>query len=333
MAEDAADAIDTCTKRYAKIQAPAMPDIDLNLLTALDVLLTEGSVAGAARVLGLSASAMSRTLSRLRAATGDKLLVRAGRGLVATPHAIALREHVHGLAGEVKAVLQPVAKALDLATLERVFTVRANEGFVESFAAQLASAVTEAAPGVRLCFAPKPDKDVKPLRDGKIDLEIGVLGATGPEVKVQSLFRDHFVGVVRKGHRLMASEMSAARYAACGHVVASRRGRMHGPVDDALAAIGLQRQVAVVVPSFPAALAVASMSDLVGLVPHSFILAEQARMPGVEGLPVQFFTLPVPTKPITVSQMWHPRMDADPAHRWLRSLVLSVCRSRSVPPS
>jgi DNA-binding transcriptional LysR family regulator len=160
-----------------------MSETDLNLLTALDALLSEGSVAGAARALGLSASAMSRTLARLRSATGDPLLVRAGRGLVATPHAVALRAHVRDLAREAKAVLRPSAAELDLAALQRVFTVRANEGFVESFAAGLVGAVTEAAPGVRLRFAPKPDKDVKPLRDGAIDLEIGVVGETRPEIK------------------------------------------------------------------------------------------------------------------------------------------------------
>jgi DNA-binding transcriptional LysR family regulator len=105
-----------------------MPDADLNLLTALNALLTEGSVAGAARTLGLSASAMSRTLGRLRAATGDPLLVRAGRGLVPTQHAAALRERVRDLAQEVRAVLQPAFTGLDFARLERIFTVRANDG-------------------------------------------------------------------------------------------------------------------------------------------------------------------------------------------------------------
>ncbi|MCW6506608.1 LysR family transcriptional regulator [Lichenifustis flavocetrariae] len=305
-----------------------MIDPDLNLLTALDVMLTQGSVAGAARVLGLSTSAMSRTLSRLRDTTGDPLLVRAGRGLVPTPHAVALRERVHGLAGEVKAVLQPATRAIDLATLERVFTIRANEGFVEAHAARLVGTVTKAAPGVQLRFAPKPDKDVRLLREGLVDLDIGVLGETGPEVKIQSLFRDHFVGVVCRGHPLLKGEMTAARYAACGHVVASRRGRTHGPVDDALMAIGLRRRIVVVVPGFPAAMAVASASNLVGLVTKSFVLAEQTRRGGKAGKPMQSFDLPVRTEPITVSQMWHPRADSDPAHCWLRSIVLATCRPR-----
>jgi DNA-binding transcriptional LysR family regulator len=304
-----------------------MPETDPNLLNALDALLAEGSVAGAARRLGLSASAMSRTLARLRAATGDPLLVRAGRGLAPTPHAAELRGRVGDLAREVRGVLGRAARDVDPATLARIFTIRANEGFVDAFAGRLVTAAREAAPGVRLRFAPKPDKDVRPLREGLVDLEIGVLGATGPEVRVQALFDDHFVGVVRRGHPLTFGAITPERYAACDHVVTSRRGRLSGPVDEALAALGLARSVIAAVPGFPAALAVASTTDLVALVTHSFIAEEHGRRAD-PARGVEYFELPVRTEPITVSQMWHPRMDADPGHRWLRGLVLSIGRAQ-----
>ncbi len=185
---------------------------------------------GAARRLGLSASAMSRTLARLRAATGDPLLVRAGRGMVPTPHATELRERVRDLAQDAQAVLRPVVASLDLAELKRTFTIRSNEGFVEGFAAHLVMAVTAVAPNVRLHFAPKPDKDVRALREGLVDLEIGVLGKSGPEVRLQALFRDHFVCAVREGHPFLGrGKITAKRYAACGHVVASRRGHEQWP--------------------------------------------------------------------------------------------------------
>lgn len=303
-----------------------MADADLNLLPALDALLAEGSIAGAARRLGLSESAMSRTLARLREATGDPLLVRAGRGMTPTPRADALRDRAREAAHEARAILRPGSERLDLASLERSFTLRANEGFVEAFAARLVAVTTATAPHVRLRFAPKPDKDVRPLREGLVDLEIGVLGASGPEVRIQSLFRDRFVGVVREGHPLIAAgEITSARYAACGHVATSRRGQPHGPVDDALAALGLARSVVVVVSSFPAALAIARASDLAALIPTSFFRATREPPAGsVAGL--RSFPLPVTTPEITVSQMWHPRMDADPAHRWLRGLVAAACR-------
>lgn len=306
-----------------------MPDADLNLLTALDALLAAGSVAGAARTLGLSTSAMSRTFARLRAVTGDPLLVRAGRGLVPTPHAAQLRERVRSLSREAHAVLAPAPSALDLASLERTFTLRTSEGFVEVVAPRLIAMIMAAAPKVRLRFAPKPDKDVQPLRDGAIDLEIGVLGHTGPEVKVQALFHDHFVGAVRDGHPLLTEgNVTARRYAECGHVAASRRGNARGPVDEALEALGLTRTVVVVVPDYPAAIAVARASDLVALAPRSYLDRHPGRAPAPAHPGVRSFPLPVVTESITVSQMWHPRMDADPAHRWLRGVVLRVCREQ-----
>jgi DNA-binding transcriptional LysR family regulator len=296
---------------------------DLSLLPALDALLTEGSVTGAARRLGLSPSAMSRTLDRLRAATGDPLLVRAGRGLVLTPRAQALREHVRAVVDEATSMLRPEAAALDLGALERTFTLRANDGFVEGFGAEVVAAVRTAAPGVRLRFAPKPDKDVRAMREGGVDLEIGVVGDTGPEIRIQTLFRDRFVGVARKGHALLGAPITPQRYAACEHVVASRRGRTEGPVDRALAVLGLAREVIAVVPSFSAALALAASSDLVALLPQSFA-AVRARRSGPDEA-VEAFDLPLQTDGITVSQMWHPRMDSDPGHRWLRGVVLRVC--------
>jgi DNA-binding transcriptional LysR family regulator len=302
-----------------------MSDPDFNLLIALDALLAERSVARAAQRLGLSASAMSRTLARLRDATGDPLLVRAGRGLVPTPRAAALAQRVKDLTQDVRAVLGP-APVLDIASLERVFVIRANDGFIDAFAARLVAALASEAPLVRLRFAPKPDKDVQPLREGLVDLEIGVLGETGPEMRVQSLFRDRFVAAVRDGHALLAQpNVTVAHYVAYGHVVTSRRGKASGPVDEALAAIGLVRQVVAVVASFPAALAIARDSDLIALVPERHI---GSGMPGI-----RIFPLPVQTPPITVSQLWHPRQEADAAHRWLRGKVLFACRAPAMLPT
>jgi DNA-binding transcriptional LysR family regulator len=307
----------------------AMHEADLNLLIALDVLLADGSVAGAARRLGLSASAMSRTLTRLREATGDPLLVRAGRGMVLTPHAQALRQRTQNAVHEARAVLRPSTSEPDFSTLQRTFTIRANDGFVEAIGASLIAAATAVAPHVCLRFAPKLEKTAAYLRDGSADLEIGVLGEMGPEVRVQALFRDRFMGAVRQGHPLaMEREVTAERYAAFGHVVASRRGHASGPVDEALAALGLERTVVAVVPSFPAALAVARASDLIALVPASLLSNQREQRESRASATTYAFELPVTTGEITVSQMWHPRLEVDPVHRWLRQLTLTVCRER-----
>ena len=292
---------------------------DLNLLVTLDVLLTEGSVARAARRLRLSPSAMSRALARLRATTGDPLLVRAGRGLVPTPRAVELRERVGRIVEDGAAVLRP-AERLDLTRLVRTFTLRTSEGFVENFGPDLVARVAAAAPGVRLRFVQKPDKESAPLREGAVDLETGVVEpTTGPELRARALFEDRLVGVVRAGHPLAERAMSAARYAAGHHVNVSRRGAARGEVDEPLEALGLTRQVVTIVDGFASALALARGSDLIATVPE--------RHTGVLRAGMHTFPLPVATPGFTVSLLWHPRLHADPAHRWLRGLVLEACAS------
>jgi DNA-binding transcriptional LysR family regulator len=296
-----------------------MPDIDLNLLVALDALLRERSVSAAGRKLGLSTSAMSRTLSRLRTALGDPILVPAGRAMVATPHAEAIAEQVRMLTAAVQTVLSP-PPAVEIRELRRDFKIRANEAFVLLNAARLSAAVMDAAPGVRLHFASRPEMEIQSLRDATVDLYIGVISGDGAELRGQILFRDAFVGIARTGHPLLESDcVTVDQYTAWGHVVASRRGHFAGPVDEALAALGLSRKVSVVVPSFPAVIAVAAASDLIGLVPRSFY---QAGLIGQTGM----FELPVASPEIVVSQVWHPRMDADPLHRWIRALIFETFR-------
>ncbi len=290
---------------------------DLNLLYTLNVLLAEGSVARAARRLHLSPSAMSRSLARLREATGDPLLVRAGRTLVASPRALELRDAVGQLVHDAEAALRP-ANRLDLGQIERTFTLRASEGFVENFGARLLARVAEEAPGVRLHFLHKLDKDSGPLRDGTVDLETGVVDKTiGPEVRAQALFRDRYIGVVRAGHPLSQLEITPALYAAAGHVHVSRRDNDKGPIDDALATVGLKREIATTVGGFSAALALVRASDLVATV--------HERHTGILFAGMFSFAVPLPLAPFTVSLLWHPRLDGDSVHRWLRGCVRDAC--------
>jgi DNA-binding transcriptional LysR family regulator len=294
-----------------------MPRPDLNLLVTLDVLLAEGSVARAARKLRLSPSAMSRALARLRETTGDPLLVRAGRGLVPTPRALYLRERVRQLVVDAAAILRPAEK-LNLTGLVRTFTLRTSDGFAENFGPDLLARIGRAAPGVRLRFVPKPDKDSTSLREGSVDLETGVVGKTmGPEVRAQALFRDRFIGVVRMGHKLGKGKITPARYAAGRHVLVSRRGLDQGPIDEALQPLGLEREIATIVAGFSTALALARTTDLIASVPERHTTSLRTGM--------HSFPLPVPVPEITISLLWHPRLDADPAHRWLRDCVRDVC--------
>lgn len=245
--------------------------------------------------------------------------------MVLTPYAETLQARTQNAVFEARALLRPAQPELNIASLEQIFTLRANDGFVEAFGPMLIAEMAAVAPGVMLRFMPKPEKSASALREGRVDLEIGVLSEMGPEIRVQALFRDRFVGVVRDTHPLaQRNEVTVNEYVAWKHVVASRRGLTSGPVDEGLAEQGVSRKIAAVMPGFPAALAVARASDLIALIPASFLLNPAAR----QG--VAMFELPVKTRTITVSQLWHPRSEVDPAHRWLRQFMLGVCR-RLVP--
>jgi DNA-binding transcriptional LysR family regulator len=323
-AERASFALIDCAKRHAIGPTPcyrrtmALPD--LNLLVTLDVLLTEGSVARAAKRLQLSPSAMSRALARLREVMGDPLLVRAGRGLVPTPRALELQQRVGDLVKDAEAVLRP-AKLLDLKGLVRSFTLRNSDGFTESFGPHIVRRVNADAPGVQLRFMRKLDRGSEGLRDGSIDLETGVLGRTlGPEVRAKALFRDRFVGVVRAGHPFETGVITAARFAAGNHVRVSQRGMERGPIDEAVKAAGLRRNVVASVDGYIAALALARQSDLIASVPERHTCALRDGMFS--------FPFPVYVPEVTVSLLWHPRQDSDPAHQWLRQCVFDACKAR-----
>lgn len=174
------------------------------------------------------------------------------------------------------------------------------------------------APRARLRFVQKPDKGAAPLREGSVDLETGVVEpTTGPELRAQALFRDRLVGTLRRGHPLTRATVTRARYLHGRHISVTREGTRQWPIDDALEALGLEREVTTVVAGFATAVGLARASDLIASVPdrHTANLRE-----GMHSFP-----LPVQTPEFTVSMLCHPRLDADPAHRWLRGHVRDAC--------
>ncbi|WP_309630311.1 LysR substrate-binding domain-containing protein [Brevundimonas sp.] len=200
----------------------------------------------------------------------------------------------------------------------RTFTIRASDGFVENFGAELISRVRSEAPGARLNFIQKLNKESAPLRDGVVDLETGVVEATlGPEVRTQALFRDRLVGVVRAGHPIDTRKITRNWYAEAEHVVVSRTGVESDALDLPYLGGATRRHVASIVSGFSGALAVARASDLVATVPDLHTVNLRKGM--------TTFSLPMPTTEFTVSMLWHPRLNADPAHRWLRECMRDVC--------
>ena len=298
-----------------------MQSTDMNLLLALDVLLREESVTAAGEKLGLSAPAMSRTLLRARKLMGDPILVRAGRRLVPTPKALEMKGRIQALADEARAIVQS-RQSISLAEMERTLTIRADESITGVLATKLMGKLNEKAPRMKLRFLGRPDESVEPLREGSVDLDIAPRSMAGPELKVQVLSRVKFVGAVRAGHLLAREKMTAARFAAQKHISAGRRGKPRGPIDFELEKLGLSRTIGLWVPSFLPALVAAATSDLVAAVPDYFSSAAISLF----GLHV--FRIPLKLDPVTLLQAWHPRFDADPAHRLLRECTRHVFQEK-----
>lgn len=296
---------------------------DLNLLVSLDVLLEERSVGAAAARLHLSEPAMSRTLARIRRALGDPVLVRSGRGMVPTPRALAIHAEVHELVERAGTVF--TAPALDLARLDRVFTFQADDSITAVAAAALLTRVRGEAPGVTIRSLAEGAADSGVLREGRIDLEIGVIGDHPPDVAVEPLMEDRTVGVVRAGHPFLDGEPTLERFAAAEHLTTSRRGRLEGPIDTALAEHGLRRRVVASAPSFSSSLLMLMTTDLVGRA------SRRLHAPIIERLGLVSFDLPVDVPPVPLAMAWHRRYETDAAHAWLRGCVRDVFTALAGP--
>ncbi|HUQ56309.1 LysR family transcriptional regulator [Lentzea sp.] len=289
-----------------------MDYIDLNLIEALDALLAENSVTKAAARLHTSAPAMSRALARLRRAFDDPLLVRAGRDLVPTPRALELRGEVHAVATRARALFAPSTTA-DPRTAVRMFDLQVTDMLSTTFIPSLIDDLRVQAPGISLRLRPETLEDVPALREGLVDLEIGSIRLADPEIRTETLVTETLIGAVRSEHPLAGVKTVTPRqFAETDHIVVSRRGRAHGPIDEQLADLGLRRRVVAVVPTFASALFLASETDVVCVAP-----ARLARRM-LETLGLRTFPIPFTLPSVTVGMAWHPRNHHDRTHQLLR---------------
>jgi DNA-binding transcriptional LysR family regulator len=298
-------------------------DMDLNLLVALDALLEEGSVGAAADRLGLSQPAMSRTLGRIRRATGDQILVRSGRSMLPTPYAEQVRGEVRAVVEQARGLLRP-ARRVDPAILERTFTLRCNDAVTDAAGPAIVAAARAVAPGVRLRLLAEAATDTEDLRQGRVDLEIhaDAAGSERPDLRSETVGHGTLAVVLRSGHPVR--ELTLEAYAACEHVLVSRRGRLRDRVDERLEAHGLARDVVVCVPSSAAAFRLAARSDLLVAVPAVLTTGDAGDELGPAGLRAAALPPELAPDPAEVAMTWHRRYDGDGGHAWLRTLVREV---------
>jgi DNA-binding transcriptional LysR family regulator len=291
--------------------------LDLNLLETLDALLQEQSVSRAAKRVGLSTPAMSHALARLRSALGDEVLVRAGRDMVPTQRAMALKESVHHALAQARVVLSPL-KPFEPRALQREFRINATDHVVTVLGSTLDRLAREEAPGALLRFLPTSTDDAALLREGAIELAIGIYAELPPEMRQRVLFGDRFVCVLRKGHAAAKGRLDLETFLQLEHLQVAPRGKPGGYLDDLLAERGKRRRVTRAVPYFLSALQLVSESEAVLTISERMA----RKLAGVFDLVV--LEAPIPLKAYTLSLLWHPRHDSSAEHTWLRQLFVKA---------
>ncbi|MBL9015851.1 MAG: LysR family transcriptional regulator [Myxococcales bacterium] len=288
-----------------------MEPSDLGLLVTLDALLQEGSVTRAARRVGLSTPAMSHALARIRKRLGDPVLVRSGRGMLLSPRAEELRARVHAVVADARAALEPV-RPFVANELDRTFVVRVTDYVVTVLGIEVDRILREEAPDVSMKFVPNSPDDAELLRGGHSDLAVGIYGELPQEMRSRRLLTDRFVCAVRADHPTASKRLSLDQFLSLPHLQVAPRGQSGGYLDDVLKARGLARRVARAVPFFVAALQMTARTDYV------VVISERIANRLAPTLGLVIHEVPVPLRPYALNLVWHPRVDKDPAHRFLR---------------
>lgn len=312
--------------------------LDLNLLVAFDALSRERNVTRAAQRTGVTQSAMSHALSRLRELLGDPLLVRGRDGMMLTPRAEALVVPLRsGLSILGRALAQPAI--FDPGSARRAFRIASPDLFDVLVVPRLLQRIRTEAPGIDVVVAPLAERGLaERLESGELDVavvpRVDPVGAAEPDrppagLMQSRLFRDRFVCFLRAGHPALSAGMKAKRralrlsvqtFSELSHALISPSGEGPGFIDQLLAERGLRRRVALRIPHFYAALAIVSKSDLVLTAPHAL------RYLTSEPSTVEVLECPLSLPKHSVNLLWHERYAKDPSHVWLRQLLSDVSR-------
>lgn len=293
-----------------------LASIDLNLLLVLEALVSEESVAAAARKVSLSPSAVSHALARLRELTGDPVLVRVGRRMSSTPRARRLLPHLTAGLAELERALE-MEGDFDPAKEERMVRIAAVDFVQNALMGPLLAWLREQAPKVDLAVQPFGASALHDLATGESDLAFAAhKKSRGFHSRV--VLEEPFVCLLRRGHPALRQKLTPSRYAALDHVLISPRGRTPGAVDRALKKRGLSRRVALAVPNFLAAALVVSQSDLV------VTCGERLAKAVASALALTIVSPPVSLPPFEVGMFWHERQEHDPFLGWLRRSVVEL---------
>ena len=296
---------------------PLLSSIDLNLLVVLRALLQERHVTRAASQVGLSQSATSHALSRLRELCKDPLLVRRGRKLELTPRALRLLPSLERGLSELRSVVT-AEPPFEPKTTRKLFTLGMADYAQGVLLTPLLSELEQRAPNVDLSAVTFPNL-AELLDAGAVDLAVVVTGSMPATFSSQKLFSDRFMSMVRSGHPSVKRKLTLDGYLALRHVLVAPGGAPGSIVDTELERRGLKRRVALVVSSFLVAPIVVSETDFISTAPERLA----RRM--AERFALRLIEPPLRLPRFAFSLAWHPRLDHDSAHQWLRSVITEVC--------
>lgn len=298
--------------------------VDLNLLVALDALLSECNVSRAAEKLGMTQSALSHALRRLRVVFGDPLFRRGPRGMEPTDRALALRQPLEDALADIHSLLSSRI-VFDPATTTRTFRLSMSDAMSVEALPLIVRRLRRQAPGIDLRVTTWSRREAcARIENDQVDIAIGAFPQRPEGLLQRELYRDELVCVADKNHPLLKQgRMSEQAYLACPHVTVAPNLDSGIQLDDIFAAMGLVRRVVATVPHYLAVPALIRGTDL--------IANTRRRLVEVLRTSSGLVIFPIPVKvhvpALSFLQIWHRRYDGDAGHRWLRDLILDVVRS------
>lgn len=295
--------------------------MDLNLLRVLNALLDERSVSKAAVSLGYTQPTVSGMLKRLRDVFGDPLFVRTQRGLLPTPHALSLEAPLKQLLTDGERLI--AREVFDPAAATMTFAIASNDYMQQALLLPFIKVLRNEARWIRIAIAPAINQGVgDALARGQIDLAVTIPEFAMPDLPSRLLYRERYVVAVRRRHPLArARTISVERFCSYDHVLVSPTGgSFEGPADQALARLGLRRIVRYSVPSFLLMPGILQTDDLVAFVPSRLLRDNHKELVVLKP--------PLEIPGFDVIAVWHPRVDKDAAHQWLRTRLAATAKAR-----
>jgi DNA-binding transcriptional LysR family regulator len=293
--------------------------VDLNLLSALDVLLELRSVSRAAKQLNITQPAMSNALARMRELLDDELLVRSGREMLVTPRAERLQAKLRSSLQQLERdVLRPVG--FDPRTWRQTFSVGFHDYEQLLILPSLEESWSGHYPGLAVhCKTPASMDSFSELRSGALDVATGRQVPNSGEIYHKRLLKDRFVCLVWNGNRVVRNSLTVSTYASLSHIFIAPHGSARGEADERLAELGIERMLRFALPQFSVVPWMLLNSQLVATLP------ERIAQRFAEVFPVKIVECPLKLSDFSIYLLWHERTHKSPAHVWMRDQIVKSC--------